>query len=113
LFVDKVNGKPVTEQDVNDRADEAERGYDVDRLSKRGRKPLGDGPAHVVPMRIDETLLAAVTDRAERDHVSLGGDSSSNPCLPRVNVHDFARKHGVDPGNGVQATTYKRGHRRY
>ena len=65
-----INGKPVTEQDVKDWADEAERGYDVDRLRKRGRKPLGDGPAQVVPVRIDETLLAAVVDRAERDHVS-------------------------------------------
>jgi len=68
--VEKINGKPVTEQDVKDWADEAERGYDVDRLRKRGRKPLGDGPAQVVPVRIDETLLAAVIERAERDHVS-------------------------------------------
>jgi len=68
--VEKINGKPVTEQDIKDWADEAERGYDVDRLCKRGRKPLGDGPAQVVPVRIDETLLAAVIERAERDHVS-------------------------------------------
>lgn len=68
--MEKINGKPVTEQDVKDWADEAERGYDVDRLRKRGRKPLGDGPAQVVPVRIDETLLAAVIERAERDHVS-------------------------------------------
>lgn len=68
--MEKINGKPVTEQDIKDWADEAERGYDVDRLRKRGRKPLGDGPAQVVPVRIDETLLAAVIERAERDHVS-------------------------------------------
>ena len=68
--MEKINGKPVTEQDIKDWADEAERGYDVDRLRKRGRKPLGDGPAQVVPVRIDETLLAAVVERAERDHVS-------------------------------------------
>ena len=68
--MDKINGKPVTEQDIKDWADEAERGYDVDRLRKRGRKPLGDGPAQVVPVRIDDTLLAAVVDRAERDQVS-------------------------------------------
>lgn len=68
--MEKINGKPVTEQDIKDWADEAERGYDVDRLRRRGRKPLGDGPAQVVPVRIDESLLAAVVERAERDHVS-------------------------------------------
>ena len=70
MCVEKINGKPVTEQDIKDWADEAERGYDVDQLRKRGRKPLGHGPAQVVPVRIDEALLAAVVERAERDHVS-------------------------------------------
>ena len=40
------------------------------QLRKRGRKPIGDGPGQVVPVRIDATLLAALTERAERDHVS-------------------------------------------
>jgi len=65
-----MNGKPVTEQDIKDWADEAERGYDVERLRKRGRKPLGDGAAQVVPVRIDETLLSALTERADHDQVS-------------------------------------------
>ena len=68
--MEKINGKPVTEQDIKDWASEAELGYDVDRLRRRGRKPLGDGPAQVVPVRIDDALLAAVVERAERDHVS-------------------------------------------
>lgn len=68
--MEKISGKAVTEQDIQDWADEAEQGYDVDRLRKRGRRPLGDGPAQVVPVRIDEALLAAVVERAERDHVS-------------------------------------------
>ena len=65
-----MNGKPVTEQDIKDWADEAERGYDVERLRKRGRRPLGDGAAQVVPVRIDETLLSALTERADHDQVS-------------------------------------------
>ncbi len=68
--VETIKGKPVTDQDIQDWADEAERGYDVEQLRKRGRKPVGDGPAQVVPVRIDATLLAALTERAERDHVS-------------------------------------------
>ena len=68
--MEKINGKPVTEQDIKAWADEAERGYDVDRLRKRGRKPLGDGPGQIVPVRIDETLLSALAERAAREHVS-------------------------------------------
>ena len=68
--MEKINGKPISEQDLQDWADEAERGYDVDRLRKRGRKPVGVGPGQVVPVRIDETLLTALADRAEHDHVS-------------------------------------------
>ena len=70
LGMEKTSGKPVTQQDVQDWADEAERGYDVDRLRKRGRRPAGDGPGQVVPVRIDATLLAALTERADSDHVS-------------------------------------------
>lgn len=68
--MEKIQGKPVTEQDIQDWADEAERGYDVDRLRKRGRRPLGDGPAQVVPVRIDDALLTALSERAQRDQVS-------------------------------------------
>lgn len=66
----KINGVPVTDGQIQDWADEAERGYDVEHLRKRGRKPVGDGPGQVVPVRIDETLLAAVSERAEHDQVT-------------------------------------------
>jgi len=68
--VETVHGKPVIEQDIDSWADEAEQGYDVDRLRRRGRKPVGDGPDPVVPVLLDKTLLAALAERAERDHLS-------------------------------------------
>lgn len=46
------------------------RGHDEDRLRRRGRKPVDDGPGQVVPVRLDKTLLAALAERAERDHLS-------------------------------------------
>ncbi|MGV1003227.1 MAG: ribbon-helix-helix domain-containing protein [Candidatus Nanopelagicales bacterium] len=67
---EKIQGRPVTEQDIQDWAEEAERGYAVEQLRKRGRRPIGDGPAQVVPVRIDGTLMAALTERADRDQVS-------------------------------------------
>lgn len=68
--MEKINGEPITEEQIQEWADEAERGYDVSVLRKRGRKPVGDGPGQVVPVRIDDTLLAALNDRAGGDRVS-------------------------------------------
>ncbi len=69
-MAETIRGKPVGEQEISAWADEAEAGYDVATLRKRGRKPAGDGPGRVVPVRLDEALLAALGDRADRDHVS-------------------------------------------
>lgn len=68
--METVNGVPVSEEKIQEWADEAERGYDVEQLRKRGRKPMGDGPARVVPVRVDDTLLSALDQRAEHDHLS-------------------------------------------
>ena len=68
--METVDGVLVTDDVIQEWADEAERGYDVSQLRKRGRKPMGDGPARVVPVRVDDTLLSALDQRAEHDHVS-------------------------------------------
>ena len=68
--METIKGVPVTEEMVEEWADEAERGYEVEQLRNRGRKPAGDGPARVVPVRIDDTLLSAIDERAARDHLS-------------------------------------------
>lgn len=62
-WVETINGQPISEELLQQWADEAEAGYDVEELRKRGRKPMGDGPARVVPVRLDETLLSAVDER--------------------------------------------------
>lgn len=76
-----MRGKPVTEQDNRAWSDEAERGYATEQLRRRGRKPIGDGPGRVVPVRIDATLLAALCVRAERD-VSVASRPYGRPSLP-------------------------------
>ncbi|WP_425308291.1 CopG family transcriptional regulator [Ammonicoccus fulvus] len=68
--MEEINGVPVTDEQIQEWADEAERGYDVEKLRKRGRKPVGAGPGQVVPVRIDEALLTALNERAAQDHVS-------------------------------------------
>ena len=68
--METIDGGPVTDETIQEWADEAERGYDVDVLKKRGRRPIGDGAARVVPVRIDDSLVAAVDQRAEKDGTS-------------------------------------------
>ena len=65
--MESINGVPVTDEMIQEWADEAERGYDVEVLKKRGRRPIGDGAARVVPVRMDDSLVAAVDQRAKKD----------------------------------------------
>ena len=68
--METIDGVPVTDEMIQEWADEAERGYDVEVLKKRGRRPIGDGAARVVPVRMDDSLVAAVDQRAEKDGTS-------------------------------------------
>ena len=65
-----IGGVPVTEEMIKAWADEAEAGYPVERLRKRGRQPVGDGPGSVVPVRMDAVLLQGLAQRAEKEYVS-------------------------------------------
>ena len=65
--METIDDVPVTDEMIQEWADEAERGYDVEVLKKRGRRPVGDGAARVVPVRMDDSLVAAVDQRAEKD----------------------------------------------
>lgn len=53
-------------------AAEAEAGYDVEELKRRGRPPIGTAAADAFPVRLDPELRASVAKRAERDHVAQG-----------------------------------------
>ena len=61
-------GKPITDADIERMAVEAEAGYDITMPRPRGgRRPMGSGPAEVVPVRLDPDLRAAVEARATAD----------------------------------------------
>ena len=65
-------GKVLTDADIEQMADEAERGYDVEELKsrRRGRPMLGSAPSEVVPVRLDPELRQAVEARAEAEHTT-------------------------------------------
>lgn len=67
-----INGAPVTEEQIAAWAAEAEAGYDIDALKRRGRgRPArGSEPAQVVALRLTADELAALDARAAREHKS-------------------------------------------
>lgn len=64
-----INGEPVTEEQISAWADEAEVGYDVVALKKRGRGRPGRGaePSQVVALRLTAGEIAVLDARAERE----------------------------------------------
>jgi uncharacterized protein (DUF4415 family) len=64
-----INGQPVTEELIATWAAEAEAGYDVKALKKRGRGRPGRGaePSQVVALRLTADEIARLDARAERE----------------------------------------------
>jgi hypothetical protein len=63
------SGVPITEELIEKLAAEAEAGYDVDEIlrKRRGRPPMGSGPAKVESVRLDPELRQALAERARDD----------------------------------------------
>lgn len=66
------SGKPITDGLVEELSAQAERGFDVEEILRRrkGRPPMGSGPAKVESVRLDPELREALQRRAERDEVA-------------------------------------------
>ena len=62
-----IDGLPVNDEQIQAWADEAEAGYDVATLRRRGRPVMGSGPGEVVPARLDPVLLAALDAQAKAE----------------------------------------------
>ncbi len=69
-----AGGDELSEQDIEALADEAERGYDLDKAIKVtvGRPPLGTkGASPRVQIRVDPDLAKALRARARKEHRSV------------------------------------------
>lgn len=62
----------VTDEQIQKWADEAEAGYDVEELKRRGRGRPGRGaePMQVIAVRLTAEEVAALDELAEREHLS-------------------------------------------
>jgi hypothetical protein len=64
-----ASGVPMTEELVKELSAKAEAGFDVKETlrRRRGRPPIGSGPATVESVRLDPELRQALAQRAEHD----------------------------------------------
>ena len=69
------SGTPITDELIEQLADEAEAGYDVDKIiarrNKRGRPRLGSEPSTVESVRLDPELKAQLVRRADAEGVPV------------------------------------------
>jgi len=67
-----IKGVPVTEDQIAEWAAEAEAGYDVEALKKRGRGRPGRGaePSQVIALRLTQAEIDELDARAQRDGTS-------------------------------------------
>lgn len=72
-----LHGKTVSDEQIQAWTDDAEAGYDLTQLPRprRGRPPVGEGPGVVVPVRLDEATLAALTAKAEAEGLPTRSDA--------------------------------------
>jgi hypothetical protein len=64
-----AGGEPITDELIERLAAKAEAGFDVDEIlrRRRGRPPMGSGPATVESVRLDPELRDALSRRAKLD----------------------------------------------
>jgi hypothetical protein len=69
----KADGTPITDQMVEEMADEAEHGYDVEEILRRrgGRPSMGSAASSVESVRLDPELKRDLLLRAAVDHISV------------------------------------------
>lgn len=70
-----TSGTPIDDDLIEQLADDAETGHDVDeilaRRGTRGRPPLGSAPSTVESVRLDPELKQRLTQRAADDGVPV------------------------------------------
>ena len=69
------SGEPITDQMVEELAEEAERGYEPGQLRSRrrgpGRPPMGEAAKVVDSVRLEPALRAAAAQRAEKEGTTV------------------------------------------
>ena len=66
-----ASGRLLTDAEIEAIADEVATDEFAESIVRgRGRPALGDGPSHLVPVRLDSELAEQLRDRAHHDHTT-------------------------------------------
>jgi uncharacterized protein (DUF4415 family) len=66
-----ADGRVLTDAEIEAIADEVATDEFAERVVRgRGRPALGDGPSHLVPVRLDSELVEMLRDRAHHDRTT-------------------------------------------
>ena len=102
-------GKVLTDADIKQLADEAERGYDVEALKsrRRGRPMLGSAPSEVAPAFSvivgQKTSLHHAGYGHIADGIGTGGERFTEPLAPPDHGHHLAQYRGCCATRWVEA----------
>lgn len=58
MFMKTINGQPASEEQIDAWVAEAENGYDVETLHRRGRKPRNEDAAKVISIRLSPSEIS-------------------------------------------------------
>ncbi len=82
-----TSGRVLTDAEIEAiAADVATRDYDVETIRRRGRPTIGNGPAQLVPVRLEPELLESLRARAVHDH-------TTNSEIIRAALREFLVTH--------------------
>ncbi len=83
-----LHGQHIDDEQIEAWAAEAEAGYDLAKLPKprRGRPPKGCGPGIVVPVRLDQETIDALSKRAESEGIVNRSDAVRAAIKAWINV---------------------------
>ena len=72
-----MHGRPISNEQIQAWADEAEAGYDLQALpaARRGRPTVGDGPGTVVTARLDDATISALTQKAKAEGITTRSEA--------------------------------------
>lgn len=62
-----MNGHPISEAQIDDWVAEAEHGYDIETLQRRGRPCRGDQPARTISVRLTDDEIDGIDRYADKN----------------------------------------------
>ena len=106
MFMKTISGKPVSEEQIDAWVTEAEDGYNVEPLRRRGRKPRNKDAAKAFSIRLSQRGIRPQQVCGCKRMVTVSGNPRSDKeCHLEMDVRWIATQYGINPDDTVTAAT--------